>query len=55
MDGQSEPFPGVHRCHIERGSWIVVLGPAVLVTLRRVARRAAFDAPSTFSRADSMP
>jgi energy-coupling factor transport system substrate-specific component len=27
---------------------IVVLGPAVLFTLRRAARRAAFDAPVRF-------
>ena len=30
---------------------IVVLGPAVLVTLRRAARRAAFDAPVEFDPA----
>jgi energy-coupling factor transport system substrate-specific component len=31
---------------------IAVLGPAVLLTLRRAARRAAFDAPVTFVRPD---
>lgn len=31
---------------------IAVLGPAVLLTLRRAARRAAFDAPTTFDPRD---
>lgn len=31
---------------------IAVLGPAVLLTLRRAARRAAFDAPTTFEPTD---
>ncbi|BCJ61963.1 ECF transporter S component [Micromonospora endophytica] len=31
---------------------IVLVGPAVLAALRRAARRAAFDAPVTFGRAD---
>jgi energy-coupling factor transport system substrate-specific component len=32
---------------------IVLLGPAVLAVLRRVARRAAFDAPAVFDQASS--
>ena len=31
---------------------IVVLGPAVLLTLRRAARRAAFSAPVSFQEAE---
>ncbi|GAA2325726.1 ECF transporter S component [Dactylosporangium salmoneum] len=40
---------------ITNGVAVAVLGPAVLATLRRAARRAAFDAPAEFATAPGDP